>query len=52
LVIADDGIGGDAPEGTGLTGLRERVAKLGGAVQRTGSAGTTLTITVPVEVAG
>lgn len=49
LVIADDGIGGDAPEGTGLTGLRERVAKLGGAVRRTGSAGTTLTITVPVE---
>ncbi|MFJ9629546.1 sensor histidine kinase [Streptomyces sp. NPDC101175] len=51
LVIADDGIGGDAPEGTGLSGLRERVAKLGGAVQRTGSAGTTLTITVPIEVA-
>ncbi|MGW2373437.1 sensor histidine kinase [Kitasatospora sp. NPDC001683] len=51
LVIADDGIGGEAPEGTGLTGLRERIAKLGGAVQRTGSAGTTLTITVPVEVA-
>jgi two-component system sensor histidine kinase DesK len=52
LVIADDGIGGDAPEGTGLTGIRERISKLGGAVQRTGSAGTTLTITVPVEVAG
>ena len=51
LVIADDGIGGDAPEGTGLTGLRERIAKLGGAVQRTTSAGTTLTITVPVKVA-
>ncbi|HJP77521.1 MAG TPA: sensor histidine kinase [Pseudonocardiaceae bacterium] len=51
LVIADDGIGGDAPEGTGLTGLRERIAKLGGAVQRTGSAGTTLTITVPTRVA-
>ncbi|WP_035839703.1 sensor histidine kinase [Kitasatospora azatica] len=52
LVIADDGIGGVAAEGTGLTGLRERIAKLGGAVQRTGSAGTTLVITVPVEVAG
>ncbi|MFC5666102.1 sensor histidine kinase [Kitasatospora misakiensis] len=52
LVIADDGIGGDAPEGTGLTGLRERIAKLGGAVRRSGSNGTTLTITVPVEVAG
>ncbi|MFB7909121.1 sensor histidine kinase [Kitasatospora sp. NPDC056076] len=52
LVIADDGIGGDAPEGTGLTGLRERIAKLGGAVQRSGSAGTTLVITVPVAVNG
>ncbi|HEY2793791.1 MAG TPA: histidine kinase, partial [Micromonosporaceae bacterium] len=51
LVIADDGVGGNAPEGTGLTGLRERIAKLGGRVQRSGSAGTTLTITVPVKVA-
>ncbi|WP_037604481.1 sensor histidine kinase [Streptacidiphilus rugosus] len=53
LVVADDGIGGTAPEGTGLTGMRERIAKLGGAVQRTGAAGTTLTITVPIRaVAG
>jgi two-component system sensor histidine kinase DesK len=51
LVVADDGIGGNAPEGTGLTGLRERIAKLNGAVKRTGTAGTTITITVPVEVA-
>ncbi|MFD7902562.1 sensor histidine kinase [Kitasatospora sp. NPDC059747] len=49
LVIADDGIGGSAPEGTGLTGLRERITRLGGAVQRSGSAGTTLVITVPTE---
>ncbi|MFI9363544.1 sensor histidine kinase [Kitasatospora sp. NPDC053057] len=52
LVIADDGIGGNAPEGTGLTGLRERITGLGGSVQRFGSAGTTLIITVPVEVTG
>ncbi|GAA1941030.1 sensor histidine kinase [Kitasatospora viridis] len=51
LVIADDGIGGAAPEGTGLTGLRERIAKLGGEVRRSGAAGTTLTITVPLEAA-
>jgi two-component system sensor histidine kinase DesK len=51
LVIADDGIGGSAPEGSGLTGLRERIAHLGGAVQRSGSVGTTLTITVPIEAA-
>lgn len=52
LVIADDGIGGDVPEGNGLAGMRERIAKLGGAVHRTGTVGTTLTITVPVEAAG
>ncbi len=51
-MIADDGIGGNAPEGTGLTGLRERITGLGGSVQRFGSAGTTLVITVPVEVTG
>jgi len=51
LVIADDGVGGDAPEGNGLTGMRERIAALGGLVRRTGSAGTTVTIAVPLKVA-
>ncbi|MEV6228639.1 sensor histidine kinase [Saccharopolyspora shandongensis] len=51
LVIADDGVGGDAPEGNGLSGMRERIAALGGRVQRTGSAGTTLTVAVPLRVA-
>lgn len=52
MVVADDGVGGNAPEGTGLSGLRERIARLGGTVRRTGSAGTTLTITVPLGATG
>ncbi|MFJ8962972.1 sensor histidine kinase [Lentzea sp. NPDC102401] len=51
LVIADDGIGGHAPEGNGLTGMRERIAALGGLVARTATAGTTVTIAVPLKVA-
>ncbi|SER75519.1 two-component system, NarL family, sensor histidine kinase DesK [Lentzea xinjiangensis] len=51
LVVADDGVGSRAPEGNGLTGMRERIAALGGLVRRTGSAGTTVTIAVPLRVA-
>ncbi|MDX8033437.1 sensor histidine kinase [Lentzea sp. BCCO 10_0856] len=51
LVIADDGVSSRAPEGNGLTGMRERIAALGGLVRRTGSAGTTVTIAVPLRVA-
>jgi two-component system sensor histidine kinase DesK len=51
LVVADDGVGGDARDGNGLTGLRERIAALGGDVQRRGSAGTTVTIALPLRLA-
>ncbi|HEX7307275.1 sensor histidine kinase [Lentzea sp.] len=51
VVVADDGVGGRGPEGNGLTGMRERIAALGGLVRRTGAAGTTVTIAVPLEVA-
>jgi two-component system sensor histidine kinase DesK len=51
LVIADDGVGGSAREGNGLSGMRERVTAIGGQVGRFGSAGTTVTITVPLKVA-
>jgi two-component system sensor histidine kinase DesK len=50
LVVEDDGIGGDAPEGSGLRGMRERVAALDGSVARapgTGGRGTRLTVTIP-----
>lgn len=51
LVIADDGVGSAGPEGNGLTGMRERITALGGLVRRTGVAGTTVTIAVPLRVA-
>ncbi len=48
LSIADDGRGGNAPFGSGLSGMRERVDILGGTLTRTGSGGTTLTVTLPI----
>ncbi|WP_007024992.1 sensor histidine kinase [Saccharomonospora iraqiensis] len=51
LVIADDGVGGRSPDGHGLSGIRERIGALGGTVHRDGGAGTTVTISVPLEVA-
>lgn len=51
LVVHDDGVGAAGPEGNGLTGLRERIAALGGRVDRSGTRGTTVTVAVPVRVA-
>ena len=47
ITIQDDGVGGTAAEGTGLAGMRARLAEVGGTVARDGTRGTTLTITVP-----
>jgi two-component system sensor histidine kinase DesK len=47
LEVADDGRGGDGPDGAGLAGMRERVALLGGRVERDGGDGTRLTVTLP-----
>jgi two-component system, NarL family, sensor histidine kinase DesK len=52
LRIADDGRGGGAAEGGGLSGMRERMSAIGGRVDRAARAGTTLTVAVPAEVAG
>jgi two-component system sensor histidine kinase DesK len=49
VTVADDGRGGSAPEGLGLTGMRERIAALGGSLTRDGSRGTVLTITLPAD---
>jgi two-component system sensor histidine kinase DesK len=49
LEVIDDGRGGAGPEGAGLTGMRERIAALGGAVQRTGESGTRVRVSLPVE---
>lgn len=47
LEITDDGVGGTAPEGSGLSGMRARLATLAGRVERDGRRGTRLLITVP-----
>jgi len=50
VTITDDGRGGSAPFGSGLTGMRERVEALGGSLGRDGGHGTTLTVTLPLAV--
>lgn len=49
LRVADDGSGGLAPEGNGLLGMRERLAAIGGRLQREAAGGTAVTISVPAE---
>lgn len=51
LEVTDDGVGGGAQEGNGLTGMRERIAALGGDVQRLARDGTAVTVAVPAAVA-
>jgi len=48
LVVSDDGRGGAQDDGAGISGMRERIAALGGRVTRDGSRGTTLTVTLPL----
>jgi two-component system sensor histidine kinase DesK len=48
LEIVDDGQGGDAREGNGLLGMRERIAALGGSLVRDGRSGMRLEITLPL----
>jgi two-component system sensor histidine kinase DesK len=47
LTIEDDGVGGGQGEGAGLTGMRARMAELGGAFERDTTRGTRLTLIVP-----
>ena len=47
LEVQDDGCGGDAPPGSGLSGMRERVGALGGRVTREAKGGTHLTVFLP-----
>ncbi len=48
LEVADDGRGGPMREGSGLRGMRVRVEAVGGGVECTTSAGTSLRVRVPV----
>jgi signal transduction histidine kinase len=50
LTVTDDGAGGADPRaGSGLTGLRDRIAALGGtcAIDSPPGAGTTIAVTIP-----
>jgi two-component system, NarL family, sensor histidine kinase DesK len=47
LEVTDDGAGGVGPDGAGLTGMRERIALLGGVVERFGEAGTRVRVSLP-----
>jgi two-component system sensor histidine kinase DesK len=49
MTVTDDGRGGNAPFGSGLTGMNERVEVIGGKLTRDGRAGTTLTVTLPLH---
>jgi len=48
VVVQDDGIGGREHEGAGLSGMRTRLAALGGEVRRDGTRGTRLELLVPM----
>jgi two-component system sensor histidine kinase DesK len=50
LEVADNGRGGDAPFGNGLTGMRERIQALGGVLRRESQGGTRLMIQLPLKV--
>lgn len=47
LIVQDDGIGGDHGEGAGLSGIRARLAEIGGTVERDGRKGTRLIMALP-----
>ncbi len=49
IEIVDDGQGSGSEEGSGLTGMRERIAALGGNLQRNSEAGTRLRIHLPAD---
>jgi len=51
LEVTDDGHGGSAAEGAGLTGMRERITALGGSVQRDRASGTRVRVALPLEAA-
>jgi two-component system sensor histidine kinase DesK len=42
-------VGGLSPEGSGLTGMRERLRAIGGTLDRSGVGGTTLTAHFPAQ---
>ena len=49
MEVQDDGRGGDAPFGFGLTGMRERIESLGGVLRQESGPGTRLLISLPSD---
>ena len=47
LTVEDDGVGGEPTEGAGLSGMRARLAEIGGTMERDARRGTRLTLVVP-----
>jgi two-component system sensor histidine kinase DesK len=47
LEVRDNGRGGLAPEGSGLSGMRERLRQVAGTLEREGREGTRLVMTLP-----
>jgi len=47
LRVEDNGVGGELLEGAGLSGIKARIADVGGRVECDGRGGTRLTMTVP-----
>lgn len=47
LIVQDDGVGGAQADGDGLSGMRARLASVGGTLERDGTRGTRLTLRVP-----
>ena len=52
MEVEDNGVGGNAPFGNGLTGMRERIQALGGMLSRETDRGTRLLIKLPLSVTG
>ena len=49
LVVQDNGVGGERADGAGLSGMRQRLAGVGGTVDRDGGNGTRLSLAVPAR---
>ena len=49
VIVQDDGVGSLEREGAGLSGMRTRLAEIGGRVLRDGSQGTRLELMVPLH---
>lgn len=52
LVVSDDGGGARAPEGSGLTGMRERISALDGSVVVDRGVGTQVRVVLPIPPRG